>query len=110
LDSLIDGGSGGSKYGSIQFGTPPGYDAADATTVKNSLFFSGPSTITINDGLLPDFFNDTTYAKGEGIVLHELGHLLYNLGWSSQIKPDSPGYSSEQNQQKIDDACGKYLK
>jgi RHS repeat-associated protein len=110
LDGLIQGG----QYGSIQFTPNPLYLGSDAETQSNhrwGTFFGFPSssTVTIFSGtdLSSTAFNTSTYNAAE-TVLHELGHVLFNMGWSSTITPDGP-QTSAANTDKIKAACGKYL-
>jgi hypothetical protein len=128
LDSLINAANGGptSPYGSIQF-IAPGSDSyaagvlqtkgADAVTLKNSsgllgYFLSGPSTIYINNLVLGSSSFNASPGSAELLVLHELGHLLANLGWwGDQIKADGvgPAGNSQKNSDTVQNACGKDL-
>jgi hypothetical protein len=104
LDSLIQGNS---KYGSIVFGTPPQIESAAGETDRTSILW-GTSKITINDAPLPDYFNEMTNVDAGVLILHELGHLLTNIGFSGGIGPDGV-LTSQANTQKVSDACAKYL-
>jgi RHS repeat-associated protein len=119
LNSLIQGNG---PYGSIQFIDPdtatPGQmfllGSNPAVTVSNHPFWSSlggrsSSTIYINTLDVGNGFNTSTL-NAEELVLHKLGHLLYNLGWSSKILPDPNAAASAANDQKLQNACGKYLK
>lgn len=129
LNSLITAANGGSgsPYGSIQFiepgsgSVPAGILAntgASAVTIKNNLGFwhnlfnlSGPSTIYISTLDTNNSSFNSSSASAELTILHELGHLLSNLGWwGDQIKPDASNEKqSAKNDTTITNACGKDL-
>ena len=111
LDALF---LGGSKYGSIVFTDDPLPMGAAADTFQDHplrAFFNFPtsSTVKISTLDLDGYFNTSAH-NAELIVLHELGHVLYNLAWSGTIKPDSTSVdASTTNTDNFEKACGKYL-
>lgn len=114
LNSLI---AGNSPYGSIQFtGRPLSMGAEGQTnsssSLKSLLGIPTSSTIIISSLSVGSSFN-TSFYNAEVLVLHELGHLLANLGFSNdQITPDGldpSGNASSKNTAKIASACAQDL-
>jgi hypothetical protein len=122
LNSLIGGSS---QYGSIQFVDPDtatpfqkialnDFQSAAATVSNHPIWswFGGRSTSTIYISTLdaPGSFNSSTL-DAEETILHELGHLLANLGWSGDTITNDTNNptASAANTQKVISACGKYL-
>src|SRR5260370_3070741 len=57
--------------------------SSDVCSSDLSFGFSSSSTVTISSLYINDFFNTSSY-NAKVLVLHELGHVVSNLGWSTR--------------------------
>jgi RHS repeat-associated protein len=97
--------------------------AANAETTPNTTFFSSIGattaipTIVINNTTTgvagaTGFWNLSGASQDASTLLHELGHVLYYLGWKGdQIVPETPDpdYLEVTNNQVIASSCAKYF-